>query len=391
MRLPALGNPENAKADVFGTGLHGYTDGSPGVEAPTLVTDDQLNAIVGELLNLTTAFAGAPSGVNDQIAKALQARLASTAFSIEATAFADYDGVTSSGSSVWRGFSSDGAGLIFAVGENAKAADSYNLGRTWNTYTSSNGFSGTYVACAQAKLGGSTWKVAVGADNIQSSLLGANLTQRVSGNSDVMQGVAFGGGKFVAVSNNHVYTSTNGSTWTQFSPSNQPGVFSGRLRYGNGVFMCPTGTGVKVTTVANAGVTWTTYASATAAQPSYVDYHNGAWWAVFGNGTQIWFERSQDDGATWFPVGPRVSDANSLLYCAATATGAFAGHTGVGVTGSPGIAATAVDGAVRRFAQQANSRWVDMVRPDENGSQFLLLGIEIYTPGTIVRSIFTSL
>jgi len=51
MRRPATGAPEFGKANFYSAGKTGFTEGTPGVEAATVVTDDTLNHVVGELAN----------------------------------------------------------------------------------------------------------------------------------------------------------------------------------------------------------------------------------------------------------------------------------------------------------------------------------------------------
>jgi len=56
MRRPATGAPEFGKANFYSAGKTGFTEGTPGVEAATVVTDDTLNHVVGELANAIEVF-----------------------------------------------------------------------------------------------------------------------------------------------------------------------------------------------------------------------------------------------------------------------------------------------------------------------------------------------
>jgi hypothetical protein len=56
MRRPTTGAPEFGKANFYGAGKTGFTEGAPGTEAATVVTDDTLNHVVGELCNAIEVF-----------------------------------------------------------------------------------------------------------------------------------------------------------------------------------------------------------------------------------------------------------------------------------------------------------------------------------------------
>ena len=173
--------------------------------------------------------------------------------------------------------------------------------------------------------------VAIGSQNkIACSTDGTSWTELqnlpFSGNSESIYGIAFGGGKFVAVGGSNsagkIATSTDGETWTTVSPT----VFnSGNFKsinciaYGGGKFVASNS---KATAYSSDGTNWTpiirekengtTYSAFFLEDFSCLAYGNGKWIGLKGTSMMGY----SSDGITWTPAlnPPNITFPGGAIY-----------------------------------------------------------------------------
>ncbi len=215
MRQPTTGNPENGKADFFGTGRTGVTDGIPSVEAPTTITAAQGNAIIGELRNLVEANGTAlRAAAYDQAARiecfrhALHALLNDGSVIDTGTAFA------------MNGAACNNTGRVIFVGESGAiySLDEFDPA-SFVSQTAAGAYAGNFMDIIWT---GSLF-VATGTNGeVQTSPDGVTWTSRVTsggvaGTNNVGRIAMNGAGLLVACvapGTLDTITSTNGTTWS---------------------------------------------------------------------------------------------------------------------------------------------------------------------------------
>jgi predicted RecA/RadA family phage recombinase len=161
------------------------------------------------------------------------------------------------------------------------------------------------------------------------SLDGITWTIRAAANDNAWRAVAFGNGRYVAVSNNgvgnRIMTSEDGFNWTLV---NSPADNSWEgICYGNGLFVAvaSSGTGNRVMTSPD-GLSWTIRNSASDNNWINVVYGNGLFVAVANTGTGDRVMTSTD-GITWTSG---ASAADNAWNCVAYGDGKFVAVSGSG-------------------------------------------------------------
>jgi len=122
------------------------------------------------------------------------------------------------------------------------------------------------------------------------------LGQNAAGTSYALNGVAYGNGLFVAVGANGILSTTNGTTWTNNSPTGTytlNGVAYG-LVGGSPTYVAVGNSGAVYRS--NDGVAWSSVTSGTTNALNSVAYGAGVFTAVGASGTVL---TSSDGGATW--------------------------------------------------------------------------------------------
>jgi hypothetical protein len=97
--------------------------------------------------------------------------------------------------------------------------------------------------------------------------------------------VAYGNGRFVAVGQGNVMTSTDGETWTAGSLPANAGQFWQEVTYGNGLFVAVSGDGTVQVITSTDGITWASQTKASANFWTSVTYGTGKFVAVSVTGS----------------------------------------------------------------------------------------------------------
>lgn len=196
------------KADLFGAGRDGFTAGTPGVEAATVVTSDFMNQVQEEISNVIEGAALALSA-NDrgQLGQVEIGRMEMQRLLTGMTAF------STGGSGAIHGIALNPGGTLVVVGANAEIYTSADFGVTWTARTAANSYAASFRAVCWAP--GPGLFVAVG-DNgeIQTSQFGTSWTHRTSGTSSDLKGVVATSTEVVALSVGAALQSVNATTWT---------------------------------------------------------------------------------------------------------------------------------------------------------------------------------
>ena len=197
MRRPATGSPEFGKANFYGAGKTGFTEGTPGVEAATVVTDDTLNHVVGELANAIEVFGGTAlnAAKYDQLSDVLSA--ISVRGSVRAFHQQIRDAYLKQSTSLLGSFVANdvswiiGTGLV-AVGTSGGVAGiriSSNDGSSWSTLAPASGYTGIlYVVTGFMSSAGGTLAggfIAGSAGEIQFLANGTTVTRQKTGGADI--------------------------------------------------------------------------------------------------------------------------------------------------------------------------------------------------------------
>lgn len=208
--------------------------------------------------------------------------------------------------------------IIYGKGDydNGKyVAVSSDLGDNWTLLnpktvghiaTSTDGENWTQLALGElsglnAVAYGNNTFVAVGNDGYTlASMYGGDwkitrITTTVSGSTSypIISDVAFGNGKFVAVSAGNISTSTYGNSWTTKNVPVNGSTSWNAIAYGNGKFVAIATTGYVATSTD--GSTWTTPKQVANLPYQAITYGNGKFVAVGYNG----YISVSSDGSTW--------------------------------------------------------------------------------------------
>lgn len=284
--------------NLHGAGKNGFTDGSPGVSAATLVNAAWFNPVQEELCGLIEK-AGLVLDPNrvDQLYAA--ARL----LAIE-TGVINQTPRTAANSFA-LGFRAmvpvvDG---YLAVGDQGEIQTSSDAGATWAHRAAAGGFAGGFLSCTY----GASLFVAAGASGeIQTSAAGVTYTHQTAAGSyaGIFYGAATNGTTLVLVgTNGEIQTSTNGSTWTKRTPA---GGYTGDFyaaTYGNGRFVIMGASSIQWSTD---GITWNLAATQIAVIAG--TYGAGVFVAV-GVAGRIY---SSPDGSTWTQRTPGSGYASAF-------------------------------------------------------------------------------
>ena len=375
------------KVNLFGTGLDGFTDGSPGVEAATVLESSVMNHVQEEIARAVELFGGLtlnPANYG-QLAMALLAHKTRQDNARESPLVAEAQHSGSHGSQHWSWFTGDGSGSILACGEGASSAWSRDLGKTWDSNAAGSGFTGDLVQCAAGQVGSDFRPVIVGGDNLQSRLnnLAGTFTQRISGGAQ-FRGVCYEAvsARFVACTDSQVFTSADAIVWSGAAPANRP---THRLWTGGGVICAPGVASVRRS--ADAGVTWTLQPNASGATTFVLDYCSGLWWGLALSGSNVYLELSRDNGLTWTIEAAASVPSATLEWLIALPGGAYAGVSSGGSTiGVQGLAASPSGVVPPTHQPTAQHPWVSQVRPSSAG-QRVIFGRNTAAAGSILRSI----
>ncbi len=210
------------KVDAFGSGKHGFVEGTAGIEAPTEITDDWMNGVQEEIVNVVEDTGGIlAKGTRTQLTTAIKKML-------KMHSVANWKHITNAQNDNLRAAATDGADIYMAVGEITPASDPYimvstNGGVSWNESVNlaskdlyGIAHNGTSLFCAVGETDGVDAL-------IMTTITGSPWTVRGAGtlaNLD-LNGVAHDqSGLWCAVGNSdgadaYVVTSPGGTTWTK--------------------------------------------------------------------------------------------------------------------------------------------------------------------------------
>jgi hypothetical protein len=125
----------------------------------------------------------------------------------------------------------------------------------------------------------------------------ANFTEEFSS-------IAYGSGKFVAVSAGQMAYSSNGSTWTLITDSALEGISFSSIAYGAGMFIAVGSSGR--TAYSSDGITWTVLIGAALSE---ITYGGGKFIALSGG-----VIASSSDGITWKPLVNDTFGISGIIY-----------------------------------------------------------------------------
>lgn len=286
------------KADLFGAGKHGFTEGIPNVEARTLLNGSWFNGMQEEMVALFEELGFIPQeGVRNQAAlaqRAVATRVGLMRWDAR-TPGSSYTG-TFRGGCARRVDDSFGADVNVIVGDTGEIQTSPDT-RTWTHRSAAASYTGAFADVCE----GAGLFVAVGASaSIQTSVAGTTWAARSvgAGYSGDLKSVAIGPSGYVAVgSAGGIQSSPEGVTWTSRSPAaSYAGTFT-RVRFGGGLYVA-IGSGNEVQTSPD-GATWTrraTDVNSPSSVPSLIYGHDG--WIV-PNALGV---AHSADGITWTPA-----------------------------------------------------------------------------------------
>lgn len=242
MRRPATGNPENAEADFFDTGKHGFTNGVPNVTAPTTLFAEQMNAVVGELSTAVELDEEIDDTRYDQLANVVIRSRRIARAQGEGTEILNLSGITVVASpALTRGVTcmvNTAARRLVVVGSGGGiyTSDAGGGSGSWTARTAAGG----YVSQFNDVIGENGFPcVAVGqSGEIQSSADGTTWTQRVSGTAQEITRIASSSARLVAVALAGVtVTSTDGTTWSAGGTINGGNFAANAVVYVGGVWV----------------------------------------------------------------------------------------------------------------------------------------------------------
>lgn len=240
-------------SNLHGSGKDGFTNGTPGSVAPTVVSADWLNSVQEQLARAVELFGmELKASDNEQLARAINVRAVAQAVNGHVARTSpggtmDYAGVaydatskrwvlapevgqinySSDGGVTWvnaldppcNAVAASGAGRFVAVGDTATIITGTD-GSAWTTETAGGGFTGDLFGVCY---GSSLW-VAVGASGeIQtaSDPTGTWTHRACSGTLSGFYAVAYGNGAYIATgvdtARGVIQRSTNGTSWTNIS------------------------------------------------------------------------------------------------------------------------------------------------------------------------------
>ncbi len=300
----------SAEADLFGTGLHGFRDGSPPGVGSTSLNAAWFNSVQETLANVEEGLGVVlPSG-NDGLLKALRL------FSLLQT-FADGDSVAlAAGGENLRALTASietfNARLIVGVGDDgeiqtAPATTLPDEAFTWTHRTAAAAYSGLFTSVTSNQV---NLYVAVGAaGEIQTSPTGTTWTHRTADDSYALgfYSVAWGASLFVAVGEEgEIQTSSDGITWTHRVAANSYNGYFRKVIFAAGVFVA-VGEAGEIQTSAD-GITWTRRRTGGAV---------GNWMSVgygdrFVAVSETQYAATSSDGITW------TDSASAVLLGAGT-------------------------------------------------------------------------
>jgi type II secretory pathway pseudopilin PulG len=197
----------------------------------------------------------------------------------------------------WRDVAPGGtASNVSAAAAAAAIAAAAGTGSLWTSRTAASAQSWVAVAYGDGRY------VAVGNNAVMTSTDGITWTSGTPATSDEWWGVAYGNSIWVAVSyNGTVMTSTNGTAWTQRFPPAGNEYFG--VTYGNGLFVAvgETATGSPNNQIITSpdGINWTVRSSPVIIRWHSVAYGNNLFVAVARDGTATNRVMTSTDGITW--------------------------------------------------------------------------------------------
>lgn len=285
------------KADDATAAAGQYTEGTPGVTAPTRVRADHLNAIQNEISNVVEGF-----GLT--LAKATSTQMYDALVQVMARqavkgALAGLHLVDDTGTVDWKAIVQDSAGAsrnILVAGEGGLLYISNSRG-DFVVEPAAGGFTDVFYGATYSSAN-SLFYVCGELGEIQ-SLTGnatpgsATVTQRNTGGIDTLNSIAAGAGTVVAVGNAETILSGLTTFTTRTSPlAGTPNFLS--VAFGAAIFVAATDTGAIISSTD--GTTWTQRQAAVgAAATCTVEYESTIGFIVkYGNAAYI-----STDGITW--------------------------------------------------------------------------------------------
>lgn len=188
-----------------------------------------------------------------------------------------------------RGLTTNNSTGVTIVGQDGNIWQSSDLGLTWDNRTTGN--PNTTRLWEVEYIGGIY--IAVGNDGvIITSSDGINWTNRTSGITDVIRGIAFGNSIYVVVGQKGVIlSSSDGISWTTRTSGSSNYLYG--VSYLNEKFIAVGKSGTILTSTD--GITWSTKTSGISTNLKEVSYGNGVYVAIGTGGTIL----SSTDTETW--------------------------------------------------------------------------------------------
>jgi len=362
MRRPATGAPEFGKANFYSAGKTGFTEGTPGVEAATVVTDDTLNHVVGELANAIEVFGATAldAAKYDQLSTVLSAGLTRglvvsaqndvrTGF-LQLTSLAT--GITGSVYDLQVKNSGNNLQLI-AVGGTIGSASSIRYtngmgGGTWSTSTVGSAYANAFIGTCDNLAYGMAGEIQ------QAVYVGSNPTtyaRQKTGGADILSVCRTPDATlYIAIdSAGRMWTRTAaGSTWTDAGVKLGVGTVRGDLCTGlvAGVGFIAVCDGGQVKRTSNNGTTWTAVTlpgGALANRIIYTGQPGFEWVAGCEPGGML----KSTDLVTWTTITPAVPV--TYTYALAPIVGGF-----IAMEYQPPHGVMTYDGVNQRFFEGIN-------------------------------------
>jgi hypothetical protein len=282
-----------------------FTDGVAGVSPGTQIEKNWLNDMQ-ENACVACENAGVPlvKGTFTQLDTAIKQRslaLAVANWTDRVTA-----GPTTQG---LQGVASDGAGTQVLVGNAGVIQSSADDGATWTSRTPGSAYAGNFAGVAY---GGGKF-VALGTGTIQTSPDGITWTQQSAGGAGTAFGLNYANGLWIATwSSGLIWTSPDGITWTPRTGVNATASCAG---YGTSLYLTA---GTAVIQTSPDGITWT----ARTIGSNGGAYAGTFWGLAYGNGIHVVVGNTGEvqtspDGITWTRRSSGTTDdLKAVVYAA---------------------------------------------------------------------------
>ena len=301
------------KVDAFGSGKHGFAEGSASIEPPTEITDDWMNGVQEEVVNVIEDTGGIlAKGTRTQLTTAIKKML-------KLHSIANWKHITNPQNDNLRAAATDGADIYIAVGEQTPASDPYIMrstdgGVTWGEIINlaskdlyGIAYNGSNLFCTVGETDGVDAL-------IMTSATGSPWTVRGAGtlaNLDLNAVAHDQSGLWCAVGNSdgadpYIVTSPGGTTWTKRGTGALDNLHLYAVAHNGAGLWCAVGgtTADPYFLTSPDATTWTrrengTFTSGEALRAITYDAYNGLWIAGGDDQGPDAFLLTSPDAITW--------------------------------------------------------------------------------------------